>query len=142
MRTSEEVEGREEEDPDQVDEMPVEAGILHPVCEMLGIRLPHPAAPGEQEGVDDDPALRWPVRRSDADQHVAGEERAEEHDLAGEEEPDAELPVREPRHGVWLHHVGDDGLAHLRPPPGTAANSPWSSPARCTRRARGTPPAR
>src|SRR2546430_10765815 len=56
MRTSEEVEGREEEDPDQVDEMPVEAGILHPVCEMLGIRLPHPAAPGEQEGVDDDPA--------------------------------------------------------------------------------------
>src|SRR5205814_9171658 len=105
----------------------------------------HRGVEGPQGNVEDlagEPALRWPVRRSDADQHVAGEERAEEHDLAGEEEPDAELPVREPRHGVWLHHVGDDGLAHLRPPPGTGASSPWSSPARCTRTARGTPPAR
>src|SRR2546425_2507415 len=73
MRTSEEVERREEEDPDQVDEVPVEARVLDPVGEMLGIGLPHPAAPGEQEGVDDDPADDVQTVQS-GEQKVNGEE--------------------------------------------------------------------
>src|SRR3954463_7813805 len=56
MRTSEEVERREEEDPDQVDEMPVEAGVLDAVGEVLGIGGPEARSGAEQVAVDDDPA--------------------------------------------------------------------------------------
>src|SRR5258705_4392442 len=54
--TSEEVEGGEEEDPDQVDEVPVEPGVLDAVGEVLGILRPELGAGPEQVAVDDDPA--------------------------------------------------------------------------------------
>src|SRR6267378_4058184 len=56
MRSSEEVQRGEEEDPHQVDEVPVQPGVLDPVGEVLRVGLPHLAARGEQEGVDDDSA--------------------------------------------------------------------------------------
>src|SRR5207248_2737978 len=56
MDTSEEVERRKEEDPHQVDEVPVEAGVLDAVGEVLGVGGPHLRPGREQEGVDDDAA--------------------------------------------------------------------------------------
>src|SRR6267143_3699198 len=54
--TSEEVKGGEEEDPDQVDEVPVQPGVLDAVGEMLGILRPELGAGAEQVPIDDDPA--------------------------------------------------------------------------------------
>src|SRR2546423_1540162 len=73
MDTSEEVERGEEEDPHQVDEVPVEAGVLDTVGEVLGIGVPHLRPRGEQEAVDDHPADDvQPVQASEGE--VDGEE--------------------------------------------------------------------
>src|SRR5207237_1827871 len=56
MDTSEEIERREEEDPHQVDEVPVEAGVLDAVGEPLRVGVPQLAAGGQKIRVDDDPA--------------------------------------------------------------------------------------
>src|SRR5262245_62012259 len=45
------VENREEEDPDQIDEVPEEARVLDPVGEVLGIGLPELGARSPEVGV-------------------------------------------------------------------------------------------
>ena len=44
---------------------------------------------------------------SHAQQHVGGKQRAEQHDLGGEEEPDAQLRVVEAGVRPWLNRIGD-----------------------------------
>src|ERR1700693_948781 len=55
-KTSEEIERREEEDPHQLDEVPVEAGILDAVREPFPVGAPQLAACGQKIRVDDDAA--------------------------------------------------------------------------------------
>src|SRR5712691_7587274 len=56
MALLQEIERREEEDPHQVDEVPIEAGVLDAVGEPLLVRVPELAAEGQEIRVDDDPA--------------------------------------------------------------------------------------
>ena len=44
---------------------------------------------------------------SHAQQHVGGKQRAEQHDLGGEEEPDAQLRVVQAGVRPWLNRIGD-----------------------------------
>src|ERR1043166_7219470 len=51
--SSQQIERREEEDPDEVDEVPIEANDLDAVGEALRLALPHLRAEGQKVGEDD-----------------------------------------------------------------------------------------
>ena len=50
---------------------------------------------------------RGQLRRPRPDQDVAGKQGAEQHDLGGQEEPDADLAVIETGVGARVYGVGD-----------------------------------
>src|ERR1044071_4914588 len=54
--SSQQIERREEKDPDEVDEVPVQADDLDAVREALRLGLPHLRAEGQKVGEDDHPA--------------------------------------------------------------------------------------
>src|SRR3954469_25599209 len=66
-RSLEQVENGKEEDPDQIDEVPEQSGVFHPVGEVLGIGLPELGARSPEAAVYHDAA--------DHGQHMEAGER-------------------------------------------------------------------